>query len=121
MSRPEHEAPADVFYNADEAVKYTKNSRIIEIQTHMTERALQLLAIPEGKSLYMLDIGCGSGISGSILEEHGHEWVGTDISQSMLDVAVDREVGGDVIHSDMGHGFGFRPGTFDAAISISAI
>jgi len=39
----------------------------------------------------------------------------------MLDVAVDWEVEGDVIRGDIGQGFGFRPGTFDAAISISAI
>lgn len=56
-----------------------------------------MLAVPEGKSLYILDIGCGSGISGSIIEENGHEWVGVDISQAMLDVAIEREVDGDVI------------------------
>ena len=39
----------------------------------------------------------------------------------MLGVAVDREVKGDVCHNDMGQGFGFRPGSFDAAVSISAI
>ena len=55
----------------------------------MTERALQLLAIPEDKSCYILDIGCGSGVSGHVLEEHGHEWVGVDISHHMLDIAVD--------------------------------
>lgn len=82
---------------------------------------MQLLAIPEGKSLYMLDIGCGSGVSGHVLEENGHEWVGIDISQAMLDVAVDREVEGDVYRGDIGQGFGFRPGTFDAVVSISAI
>jgi 18S rRNA (guanine1575-N7)-methyltransferase len=48
-------------------------------------------------------------------------WVGLDISRAMLDVAMKREVEGDVIHSDMGHGFGFRPGTFDGAVSISAL
>ena len=61
-----------------------------------------MLAVPEGKSLYILDIGCGSGISGSIIEENGHEWVGVDISQAMLDVAIEREVDGDVIWSDIG-------------------
>ena len=96
MSRPEHLAPAEVFYNDIEAKKYL-NSRMIQIQTEMTERALQLLAIPEGKSLYILDIGCGSGVSGSVLEEHGHEWVGVDISHAMLDVAVERDVEGDLV------------------------
>ena len=49
-------------------------------------------------------------------------WLGMDISKAMLDVAADREeVEGDLIHSDMGHGFGFRSGTFDGAVSVSAL
>jgi hypothetical protein len=39
----------------------------------------------------------------------------------MLDVAVDREVEGDVALGDMGHGLPLRHGTFDGAISISAV
>jgi 18S rRNA (guanine1575-N7)-methyltransferase len=34
----------------------------------------------------------------------------------LLDVAKEREVEGDVILSDMGHGMFFRPGMFDGAI-----
>ena len=70
----------------------------------------------------MLDIGCGTGISGCVLSEYEHMWVGTDISKGMLNVAAHQgDTEGDLIHSDMGHGFGFRPGTFDGAISISAL
>ena len=39
----------------------------------------------------------------------------------MLGVASEREIEGDLIYADMGQGLPFRPGTFDAAISISAI
>lgn len=39
----------------------------------------------------------------------------------MLNVAIDREIEGDLILSDMGHGIPFLPGSFDGAISISAI
>jgi predicted TPR repeat methyltransferase len=28
--------------------------------------------------------GCGSGLSGETLTEHGHHWIGYDISKSML-------------------------------------
>jgi 18S rRNA (guanine1575-N7)-methyltransferase len=28
--------------------------------------------------------GCGSGLSGETLTEHGHHWIGCDISESML-------------------------------------
>ena len=94
---------------------------MIAIQEKMTKRALEILAIPKGKSKLLLDIGCGSGISGCVLGAKGHMWLGCDISRAMLQVASEREVEGDVLHSDMGHGFGFRPGTFDGAISISAI
>jgi len=69
----------------------------------------------------VLDIGCGSGLSGEQLTKHGHMWVGADISTSMLDVACEREVEGDLLESDMGQGLPFRAGTFDAAISVSAL
>ena len=58
----------------------------------------------------LLDVGCGSGLSGDRLTELGHEWIGTDISKSMLEVAQEREVDGGLIHFDMGHGCPFRPG-----------
>jgi len=48
-------------------------------------------------------------------------WIGTDISKAMLEVASERDIEGDALLCDMGHGFGFRPGMFDGAISISAI
>ena len=44
-----------------------------------------------------------------------------DISASMLDIALQRDVEGDLLLTDIGQGVPFRAGTFDAAISISAI
>ena len=88
----------------------------------MTHRAIELLALPEHRHpALVLDIGCGSGLSGEILTEMGHEWVGFDISPSMLSVGLERDVEGDMILSDAGHGCMFRPGTFDGAISISVL
>jgi 18S rRNA (guanine1575-N7)-methyltransferase len=91
----------------------------------MTHRALELLDLSSPSLI--LDIGCGSGLSGEILsgidpEEGGpHMWVGMDIAPSMLDVALQRDVEGDLMLADMGQGIPFRAGSFDAAISISAI
>lgn len=122
MSRPELLAPPEIFYNNDEARKYTSSSRIIDIQTQLSERALELLALPDdGVPRLLLDIGCGSGLSGETLTEHGHQWLGLDISESMLDIALEREVEGDLILGDMGQGLGLRPGILDGAISISAV
>lgn len=94
---------------------------MIQIQQQLSERAIELLALPEDQPCFVLDIGCGSGLSGESLTEQGHVWVGVDISSSMLDIAVEREVEGDLIHGDMGSGMPFRPGSFDGAISISAL
>ncbi|RCI10272.1 hypothetical protein L249_8570 [Ophiocordyceps polyrhachis-furcata BCC 54312] len=125
MSRPEDSLAADVHYNDAEARKYTTSSRIQTIQAAMTHRALQLLDLSQPS--LVLDVGCGSGLSGEILsavprsEGGPHTWVGIDLSPSMLDVALQRDVQGDLLLGDMGQGIPFRPGTFDAAISISAL
>ncbi|CAK9089121.1 Probable 18S rRNA (guanine-N(7))-methyltransferase (Bud site selection protein 23 homolog) (Williams-Beuren syndrome chromosomal region 22 protein homolog) [Durusdinium trenchii] len=120
MKRPEHQAPPEIFYNDEESERYATSSRMIEIQTKMTERALELLLLPDRPCL-LLDVGCGSGISGETLSEAGHLWVGYDISPSMLRIARSREVDGDLFLADAGQGLNFRPGTFDGAVSISAL
>jgi 18S rRNA (guanine1575-N7)-methyltransferase len=108
----------------------------------MTKRCVELLNIPEDSPpLFLLDIGCGSGLSGNVLTELGHVWVGLDIAPSMLEIASQREgsKNEDLMLWDMGHGLSFRqvsraltlpraasnafsrPGTFDGAISVSAL
>jgi len=119
--RPEHQAPPEIFYNEDEAKKYTRNTRMMEIQYTMSERAVELLGLPEGQPCHLLDLGCGSGLSGETLTEQGHTWTGVDISGAMLSVAKEREVEGDLAMVDLGEGLPFRAGSFDGAISISAL
>ena len=86
---------------------------LVFFKANLSERALELLALPgDGVPRLLLDIGlcfvlcvcvcvcevsfngkvvhffvvvgCGSGLSGETLSENGHQWVGLDISQSML-------------------------------------
>jgi len=124
------------------------SSRVIQIQGEMTERALELLNLPDRPCL-LLDIGCGSGLSGEQITEAGHYWTGLDISLDMLsmnttpfltfqappvnppfrigailpllDVAQERDLEGDLVLGDIGQGLPFRPASFDGAISISVI
>ncbi|KAF8357980.1 hypothetical protein PRIPAC_92975 [Pristionchus pacificus] len=88
MSRPEHTGPPELFYDETESSKYASNSHIVKIQSEMAERALELLALPEDKVGYLLDLGCGSGISGDVISAHGHIWVGVDVSLPMLKFAI---------------------------------
>jgi len=151
MSRPELTGHAAHFYNEKEARKYDSSSRMVGVQREITERAIELLRLDNNQPSLVLDIGCGSGLSGQVLEEKGHVWVGCDVSRDMLNVAQERmqeqskdnndnkkntmhdddesdddddEDGpstGDLLHHDMGTGLPFRPATFDACISISAL
>ena len=114
MSRPEHEAPPEIVSTKLQPQKstdidlsfmmkwkqkntqpsmtllfniYHHSTRMVEIQSQMTNRALEMLMIPpaeEGGPKLLLDIGCGSGLSGEVIEESGHTWIGLDISKSML-------------------------------------
>lgn len=56
----------------------------MDIQVQMCERAVELLLLSEDAPALLLDIGCGSGLSGSVLEDEGHTWIGIDISSAML-------------------------------------
>ncbi|CCW60677.1 unnamed protein product [Phytomonas sp. EM1] len=102
--RPEFENPPDIYYNSDEASRYHVSNRIQTIQRSMTLRALELLGIkaavsraqtegyPPSCTTLLLDIGCGTGISGEVLTEQGHAWCGVDISRDMLMIAKRNEL-----------------------------
>jgi 18S rRNA (guanine1575-N7)-methyltransferase len=160
MSRPELTGHASLFYNNKEARKYNSSSRMINVQREITLRAIELLLLPPDQKSLVLDVGCGSGLSGQVLEEQGHVWVGCDVSRDMLQVAHermedtfqmngdddddddkikqmmmktegdsdsddeeedDKPSTGDLMQHDMGTGLPFRPATFDACVSISAL
>ena len=120
MSRPEHTAAADAYYNQREAKKYTESARLVAIQRTMTARALELLDL-RGTGKLLLDIGCGSAICGEMLGRAGHAWIGFDISRSMLLLARERAEFGGLAEADMGEGLPCRPGSVDGAVSISAV
>ena len=92
MRRPEHEGPAALVFGSDRARKYDSSTRVREIQTKLTDRALELLSLPPEEPCLLLDIGCGSGLSSARLDEMGHTWIGTDISEDMLRITKQREL-----------------------------
>ena len=52
--RPELQAPPEVYYDEVEAGKYLHNSRMIDVQAQMPERALQMLKLPPGRPCLLL-------------------------------------------------------------------
>lgn len=119
--RPERTGAAEKFYNKSEASKYEQNSRMATTQRHLAERALHLIDLKEGVPALILDVGCGTGYSGRPLEKAGHTWIGTDISESMLSAARAPTRRRDVVCADVGVGLGYRKGSFDGAVSVSAV
>ncbi|KAM0680603.1 Williams Beuren syndrome chromosome region 22 protein [Glugoides intestinalis] len=118
---PEFTNPPQLYYDEKESKKYSQNSRMAKIQAEIAERAIQLLEIDEKAPPFILDIGCGSGLSGKILSEQGYEWVGIDVSRSMLMLAESSVQNSGLLCHDIGVEFPFQDESFDYAISISVL
>lgn len=100
-------------------MKYHTNSSIQNIQREITYRCIELLELKDNG--FVLDIGCGGGISGSVISEYNLPWVGCDISMDMLNICKTNNEAHDILRVDIGEGLHFLPGTFDYIISVSAI
>ena len=111
MSRPEHVKAPEDFYDEGEAGRYAVSSRMNAVQREIAERALELLNLPKeaGPGL-ILDVGCGTGLSGEVVGSHGHAWVGCDISIPMLRHAA----------MQVNHGAGFPPTAASTSASAAS-
>lgn len=70
----------------------------------------------------VLDIGCGTGISGVALAAAGFENVsGQDINAAMLEQARGRDVYAELRVADVSDPYPFEPGRFDAMSAIGVI
>lgn len=55
------------------------------VQAELSQRALELLALPDdGQARLILDVGCGSCLSGDAITEAGHTWLVGPTSDSLL-------------------------------------
>lgn len=79
MSRPELTGHASLFYNERESKKYDSSSRMVSIQREITHRAIELLKLDTttengSRPSLILDVGCGSGLSGQVRTTHIHSF-----------------------------------------------
>jgi len=134
---------ADVYYDRVTTDRYTEHNALT--QRELTTRCLDLLCLDKsagGKDEVLLDLGCGSGLSGETLATNGHRgWVGCDASAAMLeratrsrtpftdedadvthgaDTKIENPSLGAVVRCDFAQGLPFRGNCFDGIVSVSA-
>jgi len=73
----------------------------------------------EDRSAQILDVGCGTGLSGQALVDAGFDQIdGIDLSPDMLEQARAKRVYGSLFEADLIAGLNFADDTYDAAISV---
>ena len=96
---------------------YADSKNIMRIQEKITIRALELLDLKKKEAL-ILDAGCGAGFTATYLNEIGFRSVALDIIKNFLlfyDISSLNPVNANMCFTP------FKPNTFDAIISISAL
>ncbi len=78
-----------------------------------------LLASGVGPDARVLDVGCGSGLSGVALARGGYELIdGCDLSPSMLALAVETGAYETLFEADLNQGLDVADATYDAATAV---
>ncbi|MEM8876527.1 MAG: methyltransferase domain-containing protein [Pseudomonadota bacterium] len=73
-------------------------------------------------SAAVLDVGCGTGLSGAAFAKHGFTTIdGSDVSGGMLDIARRRGVYRSVVHADADDPFPFKKGTYAALAAVGVV
>ena len=117
------DTPPYRFYQGENVLKNASSTHYVQIQRQLTERALELLQLDMTVPKLILDVGCGTSISGQVIQETGNFYVGIDVAGEMLLQAIKAVPGtpNSLARSDAGIGIPFRAGVFDAAIGIDVI
>jgi len=115
--------PEEIFEKVSDYFKgeilsaYANSKTIMRIQEKITITALELLDIKKKEALF-LDAGCGAGFASIYLNEIGFQTVALDVIGHFLQYYDISSL--NPINSDMCF-MPFKPNTFDAIISISAL
>ena len=116
--RPEEEyEKVSDYFRGDVLNQYATSKNMMKIQEKITIRALELLDIKK-KDALILDAGSGPGFAATYLKEIGYRIVALDIIPEFLYYYEIKEL--NPITEDMCFP-PFKPNTFDAIISISAL
>ncbi len=116
--RPEEEyEKVSDYFKGNVLDQYANSKSMMRIQEKITKRALELLNL-KNKDALILDAGCGPGFAALYLKEIGYRTVALDLISEFLSFYDINDI--NPINSDMCFP-PFKPNTFDAIISISAL
>ncbi|GAB1608505.1 18S rRNA (guanine-N(7))-methyltransferase bud23-like [Argonauta hians] len=123
LRRPELKVDdATLFYTTELAVSFKNNARKLEIQNSILEKIFEIIcSIYYKNPLLLLDIGCGTGISGESFIPNNCYLIGTDICMPMLSLAKNKEFlkNCNYLQLDNSDKFPFRANCFNVIISTS--
>ncbi|MFW9946888.1 MAG: class I SAM-dependent methyltransferase [Candidatus Odinarchaeota archaeon] len=105
------------YFNPEYIKKYAKSKNMRRIQEKITFRALELLETRSSK-IRILDAGCGPGFAALYLKEIGFDVIALDVISEFLKYYNLIEI--NPLVADMCF-LPFKPNTFDAIVSISAL
>ena len=101
----------------------TYDAELIDAGYVTPERCAAALAshMPDlGRAI--LDVGCGTGLSGAAFAKQGFTTIdGSDVSGGMLDIARRRGVYRDVVHADADDPFPFAAGSYAALAAVGVV
>lgn len=117
--------PPYIYFSGENVHKYSEKSKQYVIQQkELVEKAWDYLQLEESELPYLiLDIGCGAGVGGAVLNTKGAVYVGVDIAPEMLlaGASSTTENFNVFIRADGGKGVPFRQAVFDACIGIDVL
>lgn len=109
----------DAYYSA---WAQTYDAEMAEQGYRAPERCADALSQFAPGDAAVLDVGCGTGISGAAFEAVGFTNVsGQDVNPDMLQVAETRGVYRELRLTDLENQFPFEPGTYDAIAAVGVI
>lgn len=108
-------------YYRDWAASY--DAEITENGYQTPRRCAQALARHcDNPEASILDIGCGTGLSGLAFRSEGFvNLSGNDLSQEMLDIAKTRDIYNNLTLADLNHPLDFAQGSFDVIAAVGVI
>ena len=87
---------------------------------HVAEAVARHAGAP-GRSLAVLDAGCGTGLCGPLLQPWAAQLTGVDLSEGMLRKAVSRAVYDELLHGELVAFLRMRPAAWDLVASADTL